>query len=412
MAATLTPLGRRVLEHIERQAQVVEPRAAKSLSFLTAGQFLAKDYRQTFLIERILTQGEPAIIGGPPKTLKTSLAIDMAVSLASGKPFLDMFNVPHAVPVGVISGESGGPTIKNLFRRICQTRGVDRPGSLPMSFLLDLPSLQDAAEMDAVCREVQQRGMRIVFLDPLYLLLIANGGKTNTANLYEVGPVLGELCRRFLDVGATPVLIHHFRKQSAGMPELHALSGAGVAEFARQWLLLGLRKRFDAETGKHSLWMHVGGSAGHGGAWAVDVREGVMDERFCGRRWDIEVRTEAEERQRDDDEPKGKTSRLHNAEERLLAVLRQHPDGETQSGLLEVTGLRHDVIKPVIDKLLEEGRIEECTVLKPFGRGRRGHDGFRLVQKCTLDSTAPDEDEDLDLEEEEDDDSPEDDMDD
>lgn len=399
MATMLTPLGLHVLEHVERHAQVVEPFEGKRLSFMTAGEFMEMNFRQSFLVERILTEGEPAIIGGPPKTLKTSLAIDMAVSLASGQPFLDKFNVPLAVPVGVISGESGGPTIKNLFRRVCDLKGIDRPDSLPISYLLDLPSLQNKAEMEAVCREVQLKGMRVVFLDPLYLLLIANGGKTNTANLYEVGPVLRDLCRRLLDVGATPVLVHHFRKQSSGMPELHALSGAGVAEFARQWLLLGVRKRFDAETGKHSLWMQVGGSAGHGGSWAVDVQEGVMDENFQGRTWAIEVRSAAEEQQRNDAKAEGCTTRIQKAEEKLISALRQHPEGETQSALLDEAGLRNEIGRRLIDKLHGEGRIEPCTVLKPAGPGYQNYRGIRLVPDVELGFTDPHDAEDVDDEE-------------
>ncbi|MBA4017300.1 MAG: hypothetical protein C0483_09015 [Pirellula sp.] len=380
MVARLSPLGSALLQEIiEGRQWVVTQQPRKRLRFMPAGEFVRKDYRQTFIIERILTQDEPAVIGGPRKTLKTSLSVDLAVSIASGQPFLGKFRVPKALPVGVVSGESGGATIKSILRRVCESKEIKQPGDLPISFMLDLPSLGTEGELDSVCDQVRDLGLKVVILDPLYLFLTSSGN-TNTANLYEVGPVLKRLCQSVLEAGATPILVHHFRKSgSSGSkpPDLDDLSGAGVAEFARQWLLLCSRKAYDSNKGTASIWMSVGGSAGHSSRWTIDVDEGVMDENFQGRRWDVTVQTELESQSRQV-EKAGNEERFAAAMDQLLHKLEQVPEGETKTGLVEMTGLSKTVVKRVLFDLLKMGRLEQCSVRKQAGKGYVTHEGFKL----------------------------------
>jgi len=40
--------------------------------------------RREWLVESILIDGEPGVIVGPPKCLKTSVAVDLAISLSTG----------------------------------------------------------------------------------------------------------------------------------------------------------------------------------------------------------------------------------------------------------------------------------------------------------------------------------------
>src|SRR6516164_11082089 len=75
--------------------------------WLSSFWFEEKDFPREWLVEQILVGGQPGVIGGPKKGMKTSIALDLAVSLASGTPFLGVFAVPMRMRVGVISGESG-----------------------------------------------------------------------------------------------------------------------------------------------------------------------------------------------------------------------------------------------------------------------------------------------------------------
>src|SRR5215213_5211598 len=89
----------------ERTTEKKAPSAPAESRFLTSSQFADAQFSRRWLVTRILLPGQPAVLGGPKKCLKTSLAIDLAISLGTGKPFVARFKVPEPVRVAVISGE-------------------------------------------------------------------------------------------------------------------------------------------------------------------------------------------------------------------------------------------------------------------------------------------------------------------
>jgi hypothetical protein len=217
--------------------------------------------------------------------------------LASGKPFLGKFPVPHPVPVLLLSGESGQAAVLDAARRVCLAKGIDFRKCDKLLWGFRLPRLSSAADLATLAAALRQRGVKAVIIDPLYLCLLAGGGEgRQAANLFDMGPLLLDVAEACLGAGATPLLIHHARKQNLALRgrdfeplDLEDLAYAGPAEFARQWLLLSRRQPFDPEVGEHKLWLAVGGSAGHAGLYGVDVREGVMTGDFDGRQWQVAV---------------------------------------------------------------------------------------------------------------------------
>ena len=85
--------------------------------------FAETKYHQNWLIENVLVAGQPATIAGPKKCLKTSLIVEAAMSLGTGKPFLNQFRIPMPTRAAILSGESGAATLQETAERIC--RSVD-----------------------------------------------------------------------------------------------------------------------------------------------------------------------------------------------------------------------------------------------------------------------------------------------
>jgi hypothetical protein len=258
------------------------------------------DYHPTWLVKRVLVAGQPAVLGGPRKSLKTSVSIDLALALGNsgGGRFLGEFDVPEAVPVGFWTGESGGFTVQETARRVCKAHGYDLRKSL-VHWSYELPGLGREEDLAGLAEEVRRLGLKVVIIDPLYLCLTIGGGEVDTKNINSVGPRLRRLAEACLDGGATPVLNHHARKprerESRFAPlDLDELAHSGTAEFARQWLLLSPMREYEDGSGRHDLWLKVGGSAGISSIWSVTVDQKTVDDDFRGRRWDVKVRPGSE----------------------------------------------------------------------------------------------------------------------
>src|SRR3954449_12059816 len=97
---------------------------AKQFKWQWVYDFMKGDYEVAYHIDEVLAVGQPCMIAGATKTLKTSIGLDLYVSLASGKPFLGRFPVLQGARVGIMSGESGEATIKETLARIARARGI------------------------------------------------------------------------------------------------------------------------------------------------------------------------------------------------------------------------------------------------------------------------------------------------
>ena len=224
--------------------------AGWSFTPVDSAAFAAGDYRLTYLVRGCLVAGQPMVVAGPQKTLKTSLLIDLAVSLASGTPFLGKFATDGKHRVAFLSGESGEATIQETARRVCAARGVGL-ADLDVLWQFALPQFGRPADVNALSEGLRAAGVGVVVVDPLYLCL---GVDLNAANLYEVGARLSQVARGCLDAGATPIVAHHANRQlrTGVTMELHHLAFAGIAEFARQWILINRQVVYEGDGGTRS----------------------------------------------------------------------------------------------------------------------------------------------------------------
>ena len=382
-------LGQQLLRDLQPIQTTVQPRRrGNDLRLIDSRTFFSTVYQLTWLIGQVLVDQQPMVIGGPKKSLKTNLLLDLAISLATATPFLGRFRVDQPQRVGVYSGESGQAVLQETARRIAQVKRIRcQELDLNIHWCFALPRLSYAEDLAILQEEIIAHELSVVILDPLYLSLLAGDTDRQASNLYDIGPLLSNVTQACLAAGATPIFVHHTRKQSGtgrAAPDLDDLAFAGVQEFARQWLLVGRREAYVPDSGQHRLWLTLGGSAGHSGAWAVDVDEGRLADDFTGRRWDVQVRNATDvarseavagERQREQRQQDRRTADL----DAMRRALRRYLDGETLSVLRESSGLNSRA-RAVLDELVDAGEVEHVEVEKPAGRaGSRRQAGYRLV---------------------------------
>jgi hypothetical protein len=351
---------------------------------ITSAAFACADYRLKWLIKRLLVEGQPCILGGPKKSLKTGKLIDLALSLGTGLAFLGHFAVYEKTRTMLISGESGQHTIQETARRVADAKGIDL-ASADTLWDFRLPQLASAIELMELGRGIKDNGVKVCILDPLYLSLLAGQGQQGlqASNIYDMGPLLMRVADTCLNAGATPILAHHAKRgRTTGTYEpleLDDLAFAGVAEFARQWLLLSRREPYAPGTGTHRLWLSAGGSIGHGGLWAVDIDEGQLDEHFGGRRWEVSVKTAGESREAEQvargdakaDRQRQKDQDDDTALLLALDLLDPQRQGVSYTKARDTAHLNGPCMTRAVHRLSRERIMEELTMEAIVGNGAK-----------------------------------------
>jgi len=362
--------------------------AKKPLQFtaISSAELDENDYQLSYLIDGILVRGQPGVIAGPKKTLKTNLSIELALSLSHAGLFLGRFNVNQPVRVGLMSGESGAATIQETARRIADAKGRRLADFQNVVWSFEVPQLGNAEHIDALRDLIARHELEVLILDPTYLMMLGLGD--NAGNLFIVGSFLKSLGELAQETGCTPLLCHHLKKGIADPyepAELDNIAWAGFQEFVRQWVLLNRRVRYDPDRGGyHELWMSVGGSAGHSGLWGLNIEEGTRQDPGS-RRWDVEVmsaseayeqRTRVKEMATAVENELKRESQTKRDRCATLTALKKFPSGETARSIREAAGLSGQRFRPIVDELVEEGLVRECEVTKSNGQK---YAGFQLT---------------------------------
>lgn len=371
------------------QQESTEPR----FKVYTSDELDRSDFHQEELIQDVLMARQPTVAGGPPKCCKTLFSIDLTLSLASGSSFLGHFRTMRECRVALFSGESGGATIQESARRIAKSKPwwnlSDYKNAL---WSFDLPTFNRPGAIAELKQFVLDNGVEVLVMDPTYLMLPV--GDSNK-NVYAMGEHLRPLSELAAEINVTPIIVNHFVKSvsvTESPPGLADLSGAGFAEWARQWILVSRRTAYDLDRiGHHELWLGTGGSAGHGAGVAVDIDEGSLRDEG-GRRWEVSVTSigravasAIDERKERAEQQKREHERQETdkAVEAIVKALKHSPEGLTFTRLRDGYGISRKYLNLAIDQLDLEQRIERCEVI---AKNKRAFAGVRLLTEYRAES--------------------------
>ncbi|MCC9605506.1 AAA family ATPase [Blastopirellula sp. JC732] len=236
-----------------------------SFRTLTTEELFAEQQPREWLLANLLTRNEPAVIVGPSKTLKSSLAVDLCAALASGGKFLNHFAAEKPLRVGFACSSNQQQTLTDLTQRWGEAR-KSAPATDNLMWLLTTDDPADPETVGKLRDWITKHELEVVVIDAIRL---SSTGKRKQAEALQT---LAQCC---LDNGATPILCVQTRKEMKP-GKLEASILAGNLDFAQQWLLVNRRQSYAPGSGEHRLWLALGGYAGQGGEWGVDVDEGRL----------------------------------------------------------------------------------------------------------------------------------------
>jgi len=243
---------RKAIKHVGRQValrkpskDIEGPTKAKpelpkegGLPFMSYASVMSQVMEEPkWLVEDIWAADSHGIIGGEPKTAKTTVAMALALSVASGKPFLGKYSVPSPGPVLFVQEENAPWMVQDRLRKLAWHAGLirkseahvrarasgdlarkgsvvvglDFPDDIPLRILNNHGfDLAEDEHTDGLWKACEEFRPKLVILDPLYLIL----GDADSDRVVHLRPFLKWLLRLRMEFGCSVVLVHHMRKRN------------------------------------------------------------------------------------------------------------------------------------------------------------------------------------------------------
>jgi len=189
-----------------------------ALPVVKAAALEASSNRQPWLVEGLWTAAAVGVIGGQPKAGKTTLALDMAVSVASASPCLGTFPVHTPGPVLLYAAEESAATLRARLETIARLRGLDFDQldvRVIVTNSLRLDRSDDQVRLEAT---VMLHRPALLILDPLIRIHMADENASG-----DVAALLGYLRTLQRKCGTAIALVHHVRKN------ISSTTGAGYS---------------------------------------------------------------------------------------------------------------------------------------------------------------------------------------
>lgn len=174
-----------------------------------------------WLVEGLWSEEAVGILGGEPKCCKSFLALDLAVSVASGSPCLRRFPVQRSGPVLLFPAEDSLAVVRARLAGICTAAGVDFD-SLALDVItapsLRLDTVEDRQRLGDLVERLQPR---LLILDPLIRLHRLD--ENDAGQIAVLLSFLRQLQRQFQ---VAVLVVHHARKDSKASRPGQALRGS------------------------------------------------------------------------------------------------------------------------------------------------------------------------------------------
>lgn len=220
----------------------------RDLDVPSFSEFMSKKLKRPgWAVESIWSEGAHGFLTGEAKAYKSVISCDLAISVASGTPFLNTFAIPATGTVLMIQEENDEGEFQDRMHRIITSRGLGAEASFsrngsgdsikfkPTSDLPIIPisnrqfNLLSGQHLMWLQKMIKKYNVKLIILDPFYLM--TPGVAENEQA--QVTPVLKRLLQIKQRFGVGIQIIHHYKKQNVLAPTHGAARMSGTSVFHR-----------------------------------------------------------------------------------------------------------------------------------------------------------------------------------
>lgn len=186
----------------------------------------AADEVQQWLIDSLWIKEAVGMICGAPKSCKSWLCLDMAVSIASGTDALGKFRTLRQGPVLIYLAEDNLFDVKKRIHNLCEARAIDIKGLPLYSITAPTLRLDDDEDRRSLAAIIENIKPAFVVLDPLVRLHSLD--ENNASEMAKLLSFLRALQRHY---SCGIALVHHATKRTHSRPGLNLRGSSDLHAF-------------------------------------------------------------------------------------------------------------------------------------------------------------------------------------
>jgi RecA-family ATPase len=191
------------------------------LPVIQASRLENKPEEKRWLIESIWADQAVGIIGGEPKCCKSFLALDVAVSVASGRPCLRRFPVSRSGRVLLYAAEDALHVVRKRLEGIAEAASARLQDLDIQVITAPVLRLDRPEDVEKLRKTVEKLRPSLLVLDPFVRL-----HRIDENNSGEVAPILANLREIQRTYELAIIVVHHAKKGGANERAGQALRGS------------------------------------------------------------------------------------------------------------------------------------------------------------------------------------------